>query len=265
MQWQPVAEGPDERTEVSEVAGRGCLVRIVVKGADGRWTPTAMCFCPGVRAAELGSQAAAPAPAPAPAPAAAPPTEQSVQVPTEQSVQVDAPAPDAGAPAEEPAAAAPAPAPTPAPAPAAAPAEDVMVVLRELATMRAAVIGAFRGKVGVASGPLGFLDNATKVGSMHVQGFGDWVWRIDPNEATLRSKNKIIALRLPDHARDDAFDGAILAAHMGLTNRTAVGHNGSTYPADAAQLDQLIRGLEQEKVIRVFSKNPTLLFILPQK
>ena len=140
-----------------------------------------------------------------------------------------------------------------------------MVVLRELATMRNAVIGAFRGKVGVSNGPLGFLDNATKVGSMIVPGFGDWVWRIDPNEVTLRSKNKIIAMRLPDHARDDAFDGSILAAHMALTHRTAVGHNGATFPADAAQLDRLIQQLEQEKVIRVFSKNPTLLFILPQK
>lgn len=260
MQWQPVAEGPDERTEISEVAGRGCLVRIVVRGENGRWTPTAMCFCPGVGAAELGSTAVAPAPAPAPVPAAAPPTPQSVQAAPEPSVQSAAePAPPAAAP--------PPVAPTPAPAPAAParPPEDVMVVLREYSAMRSAVIGAFRSKVGVSNGPLGFLDNAQKVGSMGVPGFGDWVWRIDPDLVTLRSKNKLIALPLPDHARDDSFDGASLAAHMAMTNRTHVGHAGAAIPADAAELDKLIRQLEQEKSVRVFAKNPTLLFILPQK
>jgi len=258
MQWQPVAEGPDERTEVSEITGRGCLVRTVVRGQDGRWTPTAMCFCPGVTAKELGSSA----PAPAPAPVVAAPPPAPAAAPTETSVQ-PAPAPEPAAPPAEPAAAAVEPPPAPAPAPKpAAPVDDLMVVIREFATMRNAVIGMFRSKVGVSNGPLGFLDNAPKVGSMGVPGFGDWVWRIDPESATLRSKNKVIQLGLPDHARDDAFDGELLAAHLGLTNRTQVGHAGNAYPGDAATLNRLIAELEQAKLVRVFSKQPSVTFIL---
>lgn len=252
MQWQPVAEGPDERTEVSEITGRGCLVRTVVRGQDGRWTPTAMCFCPGVTAKELGSApapvAAAPAPAPTPTPAPPAPTETSVQ-------PAAAPEPSAPPAAEPP----PAPAPTPKPA---APVDDLMVVIRELASLRNAVIGMFRSKVGVSNGPLGFLDNATKVGSMGVPGLGDWVWRIDPESVTLRSKNKVIRLGLPDHARDDAFDGEMIAAHMAMTNRTHVGHGGNAHAGDAATLDRLIAELEQAKLVRVFSKQPSVTFIL---
>jgi hypothetical protein len=240
MQWQPVAEGPDERTEVYEIAGRGSLVRIVVRGADDRWTPASMCFCPGVRATELGGQA----PTPAAAPVAAARTEPSVQ---SAEAPAATPPPLAAPPAE--------------PQPDAS-AEDVLKVLREYAVMRNAVIGAFRSKVGVSSGVLGFLDNVPKVGTMIVPGQGDWVWRIDTDAATLRSKNKVVRLNLPDHARDDAFDGALLAGYMTLTHRTQVGHEGMAYPIDAVVLDRLINQLEQAKLVRVFSKNPTPLFIL---
>lgn len=248
MQWQPVAEGPDERTEVSEIAGRGCLVRIVVRGADGRWTPASLCFCPGVRAAEVGASTAAPAPAPTPT-----------------SVQPPPAAPATASP--EPAAPEPAPA-APTPAPAAPPpdkVDDIVVVLREYATMRNAVIGMFRSKVGVSNGPLGFLDNVPQVGSMIVPGYGDWVWRIDRDAATLRSKNKIIELGLPNHARDDAFDGLLLSGYLALTGRTHVGVEGVAQPGDAATLDAAIRQLEQAKLVRVFSKQPTVQFILTSK
>ncbi|MBC8073800.1 MAG: hypothetical protein IAG13_36110, partial [Deltaproteobacteria bacterium] len=151
---------------------------------------------------------------------------------------------------------------TPAAPQPSAGAEDVLKVLREYAVMRNAVIGTFRSKVGVSTGPLGFLDNATKVGSMIVPGQGDWVWRIDTDAVTLRSKNKLIQLQLPDHARDDAFDGPILAAFLQLTHRTEVGYEGMAYPGDAGTLDLLIAQLEQAKLVRVFSKQPTPTFIL---
>jgi len=242
MQRQPVAEGPDERTEVHEIPGRGCLVRILSRGPDERWTTTSMCFCPAVRAVELLPRAPAAVSTPEPAPA-------------------PSPTPSEGAPSVQPPAA-PSSSPAPMALQMAAAAEDSCAFLLVDAAMRNAIIGAFRSKVGVSTGPLGFLDNVPKVGSMGVPGQGDWVWRIDPNTATLRSKNKVVELQLPDHARDDAFDGAALASYMKLTNRTQVGYEGLAYPVDAAALDQLIQQLEQAKLVRVFSKQPTPTFIL---
>jgi hypothetical protein len=257
MQWHRVAEGPDELTEVFEIADRGCLVRIVVRGADGRWAATSLCWAPGLRSADFPAGAPAPAPvAAAPAPSPAPPPEPPAAPPA--SAESPA-APEA--PAAEPVAAAP-DAPAPAPAPAAAPAEPLAPLLREYAAMRSAVVGLFRSKIGVSSGAIGFLDNLPQVGSFSVPGYGDWVWRIDPNVATLRSKNRVIELAIPDHARDDAFDPAAVSAWLTSTGRQLVSHEGANHPVDAASIAQLIRRLEEAKVVRLFSTHPKASYIV---
>lgn len=251
MQWRSVADGADERTEVFEVPGKGCLVRIVARGADGRWSTSSVCWGPGLRPEDFASAAPAPvATAPAPAAAAAAPSPEAAAAP--------APAAESAPPAESPAAAAPVAA---APPPAAN-AEPFIAVLREYTAMRSAVIGAFRGKIGVSNGPLGFLDNLPQVGSFSVSGQGDWIWRIDPTVATLRSKSKSIELPLPDHARDDGFDGESVAGYMKATSRQAVAHEGAAHPTDAATMTQLIRKLEDAKLVRLYSTQPKAVYIV---
>jgi len=243
MQWHPVDDGPDERTEVSEIPDRGCLVRIVVRsGADGRWSTSSVCWCPGLTRADFGATvtaAAAPATTAEPAPA---------ETPTPTATPTPAPTPT--------------PTPTPAPAPAAAPAEDFLTVLREYTAMRSAVVGAFRGKIGVSSGAIGFLDNLPQVGSFSVPGQGDWIWRVDPTVATLRSKARSIELPLPDHARDDGFDGEAVAGYLKATNRQAVALEGANHGVDAATVTQLIRKLEAANRVRLFSQHPKPVYIV---
>ncbi len=258
MQWTRVAEGPDERTEVFEIADRGCLVRIVVRGADGRWTATSLCWAPGLRHGDFPAGAPAPTPAAAPAPTAAPAAEPA---PTPAAEPAAAPAAEPAATPEAPAAE-PAPA---APAPAAAPAtaaEPFTALLREYAAMRTAVVGLFRSKIGVSSGPIGFLDNLPQVGSFSVPGQGDWIWRIDPNVATLRSKNRVIELAIPDHARDDAFDAPAVSGWLASTGRQLVSHEGANHPIDAGSIAQLIRRLEDAKVVRLYSTHPKASYIV---
>jgi hypothetical protein len=255
MQWHPVAEGPDERTEVLEIADRGCLVRIVARGPDQRWTTTGLCWAQGLRKADFaaGTPAAAAAQAAAAAPAPAVPPAEPAAAPASA---------ESPPPAAEPA---PAPAAAPAPAPAAAPAgkaEDLVALLREYTAMRTAVIGVFRSKIGVSSGPVGFLDNLPQVGSFSVPGYGDWVWRIDPNIATLRSKQRVIELAIPDHARDDAFDAASVSGWLTSANKSAVAVDGSVYPVDAGTIAQLIRKLEDAKQVRLYSTHPKVVYIV---
>jgi hypothetical protein len=244
MQWHSVAEGPDERTEVFEIANRGCLVRIVVRGPDERWTTSSICWAPGLRRADFS--VAAPAPAPAATPAAQAPSAPAPE---------PAPAPPPSAESPPPPAAAPAPAP-------AGDAEELVALLREYAAMRAAVVGAFRGKIGVSSGPIGFLDNLPQVGSFSVPGHGDWIWRIDPSVATLRSKARKIELAIPDHSRDDAFDPEAVAAHLTASGKAVVAHEGAAYPVDPGTIAQLIRRLEDAKLVRLFSTHPKVVYIV---
>lgn len=59
MPWRTVLEEEGERTEVFEIARRGCLVRIGLQ-ADGQWKPVTMTWCPGLKAADFLPAPAAP-------------------------------------------------------------------------------------------------------------------------------------------------------------------------------------------------------------
>jgi hypothetical protein len=267
MRWSTVADGPDERTEIFEIPERGCLVRIVVRGADSRWTTASVCFCPGVRTADFGAPQPAASPPPAPTPAAAPPPPAAP--PVAEAPPAAAPtdaAPASATPAEAPAEpSAPAPA-TPAPAAAAAatsPAAELLGLLRGYSAMRKAVIETFREKLGLStSGQLGFLDHLPQVGSFSVPGHGDWIWRIDPNLATLRSKQRVLELVLPNHARDDAFDIEAASAHLRATGHAVVALEGAAHPTDPASLTELIHKLESAKKVTLFASVPKPVYIV---
>jgi len=139
---------------------------------------------------------------------------------------------------------------------------ELIKLLREYAAMRTAVVGAFRGKIGVSSGAIGFLDNLPQVGSFSVPGQGDWIWRIDPNVATLRSKTRVIELQIPDHARDDAFDPEAVSGWLTAGGKQMVAHEGAAYPVDAGTIGQLIRRLEDAKLVRLFSMHPKAIYIV---
>lgn len=52
MPWRTIVEEGEERTEVFEIARRGCLVRIGLREGD-QWKPVTMTWCPGLKATDF--------------------------------------------------------------------------------------------------------------------------------------------------------------------------------------------------------------------
>lgn len=224
MNWEPIDEGGDERTEVMEVPKRGCLARVVAKSGDG-WKTVSLTWCPGLRAKDFGLE---------PEPAAAVASEG---------------APPAAPPAEPPRPAAVTPPQDAAP-------EELVELLKSYVQMCVAVIGGFRAKVGVASGRIGFCENTPQVGSYPVEGYGSWVWRIDPDMATLKNKERVIAIGLPHHSRDQAFAADLFCEFLKATKRAFVAHRGSVYPADEVNVQHLLDQLVDEGLAVAFRGPP---------
>lgn len=260
MQWRLVAEQEGERTEIYEISGRGCLVRIVVRGAE-RWTPTTMTWCPDLSANDF---AAAPAPAPPAAPELSPPAASAPEgAPPASPAPAAAPAPAAPAePAPEPAAASPAPAPAAAPAEPAEPVDDLLDCLREYTKLQSSVVAVFRSKVGVSSGQLGFLLDAPKVGSFSVPGYGDWVWRTDTSSVILTSRRRTIELPLPSHSRDDAFDPGVAATFFEASGRKAVAYKGAVHAVDPATIEGLVKQMTRDGTLLLFSSQPRAVYLV---
>jgi hypothetical protein len=259
MRWRPVAEDDRERTEICEISGRGCLVRLMAREPSG-WRAVALTWCPQLGAADFGAAAEAP---PRAQPAAAPAPAPSAEVaPAAAAVPASSDASPSAAPAEAAPASTPAPAPAPAPAPSDEPVDDVLTLLREYVAVQTAVVAVFRSKMGVSSGQLGFLLDAPKVGSFSAPGHGDWVWRIDTSSVILTSRRRAIELPLPSHSRDDAFDPAVAATFLETSGKTAMSHQGSVLPLDPATLDGVVKKMVREGSVLLFSSQPRPVYLV---
>ncbi len=235
-----MAESGDERTEVFEVPRRGCLVRVMVRQAEGeeRWSPATMTWCPGLRMADFVAQATADAPANAAPPGPASRTMTVVPSPEpERAATPAAPAADGEPP-------------------------ELVELLRDYTRLQEAVVGAFRGKAQIASGELGFLQHMPKVGGFSVPGEGDWVWRIDQSSVTFTSRRRAIELPLPTHLRDDAFDPEVVTAYLTVTGNHAVACDGGVHPVEPTTIKRLIRRLAKSRAVRLFSTQPRACYLV---
>jgi hypothetical protein len=246
MAWRAVIEDEHERTELLELTGQGCLVRVVVRNAQGAWTPATMTWCPGLTPAHFAGLGNAPAPAPAPAPpAAAEPAPAPAEPPPAE------PAPAEPAPAEPP------PEPPPAtPAPAASSAPDIVEVVTTFARLQAVVAKAFRSQIRKVSGELGFLEDAPRVGSFSVPDHGDWVFRIDDTTVTLTSGKRVIELQLPKHLRDDGIDPKAVSRYLKGSKQTEVSYKGAGHGVEPETIDRLIKQLCVDGALRLFRSQP---------
>jgi hypothetical protein len=253
MAWHTVIEAESERTELLELPGRGCLVRIVVRDAQAQWIPATMTWCPGLGASDFETLGDA-APPPTPAPTAATPTAEPGEPPPEAAPTTPPAGPTTPAPA------APAEPATAEPAQKAAPqtsnAPDILGILTEFSRLQAAVAKAFRSQVRVVSGELGYLDDAPRVGSFSVPDHGHWVSRVDDTAVLLTSGNKVIQLSLPKHLRDDGIEPNALSLYLKAGKQTAVSYRGTEHAIDPASLDRLIKQLCADGVLRLFRSHP---------
>jgi len=225
MSWSTVLEEGLERTEVLELARRGCLVKISIRGAaegDG-WTPVALTWCPGLKSVDFLTK-----------------PSETANGDTDEKPRTNA----APSPSDDP------------------DAPDLASLAREYAGLQAAVLGAFRAKMGRLSGKLGFLDHVPQVGGFSVTGHGDWVWRIDHNSASLTSKRRVIEVPLPDHTRDDAFSAERLTLYLSAQGYRNVSTPAGIFPVESSIIElQLKEIAERGGALKLFRSQPTPFYV----
>lgn len=258
MAWRTIVEAENERTQILELEGRGCLVRVVVCDAQDVWTPATMTWCPGLAAADFADLGASSAPADVspPATSVGPTDAPSAATSTAEPVAAAAAAAATAAP-EIAANTAAAPAEAPAPE-----APDLLELLRDFSRLQAAAAKVFRSKVRQTSGELGYLENEPRVGTFSVPGEGDWVWRIDDDSVLLTSRDRLVALPLPQHLRDEAFGAVAVSRYLSARKQTTVSCRGSAHGVDVSTIDRLLKQLCNDKALRLFRSQPKPVYTI---